>query len=100
MSANFALPPDAAVLGKSYEEMAPWDPDQRAMPLRLDRAPRILDNANLALFLASDESAYMSGVCIPSTDGGSHARVSIIFPQDLGQAGGSVLPENLEALRQ
>jgi hypothetical protein len=27
MSINFALPPEADVLGKSYEEMQPWDPD-------------------------------------------------------------------------
>ena len=36
MSVNFALPPEAEVLGKSYEEMAPWNPDNRAMPLRVD----------------------------------------------------------------
>ena len=60
MSVNFALQPEADVLGKSYEEMSPWDPDSRAMPLRLDRPPVIKDNAYLALFLASDESAYMS----------------------------------------
>ena len=36
MSINFAMPPDAEVLGKSYEEMTPWDPDKRAMPLRLE----------------------------------------------------------------
>jgi NAD(P)-dependent dehydrogenase (short-subunit alcohol dehydrogenase family) len=53
MSINFALPPEAEVLGKSYEEMNPWDPDQRAMPLRLDRPPNLQDNANLALFLTS-----------------------------------------------
>ena len=85
MSINFALPPDADVLGLSYEEMQPWDPDQRAMPLRLDRPPRLRDNANLALFLASDESAYMSGLTIQGADGGT-SRVAIIFPTDLGQS--------------
>ena len=86
MSVNFALPPEAEVLGKSYEEMMPWDPDHRAMPLRLNRPPVIRDNANLALFLASDESAYMSGQVIQSADGGNFARTSIIFPTDLGQS--------------
>jgi NAD(P)-dependent dehydrogenase (short-subunit alcohol dehydrogenase family) len=86
MSVNFALPPEAEVLGKSYEEMQPWDPDERAMPLRLNRPPVIRDNANLALFLASDESAYMSGQVIQSADGGNFARTSIIFPTDLGQS--------------
>ena len=86
MSVNFALPPEAEVLGKSYEEMAPWDPENRAMPLRLDRPPVIRDNANLALFLASDEAAYMSGQVIQSVDGGNFARTSIIFPTDLGQS--------------
>ena len=86
MSVNFALPPEAEVLGKSYEEMSPWDPDNRAMPLRLDRPPVLRDNANLALFLASDESAYMSGQTIQATDGGNFARTSIIFPTDLGQS--------------
>jgi NAD(P)-dependent dehydrogenase (short-subunit alcohol dehydrogenase family) len=86
MSINFALPPEAEVLGKSYEEMQEWDPDQRAMPLRLDRPPRLRDNAYLALFLVSDESAYMSGQTIQSVDGGTHARTSIIFPTDLGQS--------------
>lgn len=86
MSVNFALPPDAEVLGKSYEEMSPWNPDQRAMPLRLDRPPTIRDNTNLALFLASDESAYMSGQTIQATDGGTLSRTSIIFPTDLGES--------------
>ena len=86
MSVNFALPPEAEVLGKSYEEMTPWDPDNRAMPLRLERPPMLRDNANLALFLASDESAYMSGQTIQAADGGTFARTSIIFPTDLGQS--------------
>ena len=46
------------------------------------------------LFLISDESAYMSGVCLPATDGGNLARTSIIFPGDLGGEAG-VLPESL-----
>jgi NAD(P)-dependent dehydrogenase (short-subunit alcohol dehydrogenase family) len=86
MSINFALPPDAEVLGKSYEEMMPWNPDNRAMPLRLDRPPTLRDNANVALFLASDESAYMSGQTLHSADGGQFARTSIIFPTDTGES--------------
>ena len=87
MSVNFALPPDAEVLGKSYEEMSPWDPDKRAMPLRLNRPPTLRDNANVALFLASDESEYMSGQTLHSADGGQFARTSIIFPTDTGESG-------------
>ncbi len=51
-------------------------------------------NANAALFLVCDESASMSGVCLPATDGGNLARTSIIFPGDLGGAAG-VLPAAL-----
>ena len=86
MSVNFALPADAEVLGKSYEEMSPWNPDNRAMPLRLDRPPTIRDNANVALFLASDEAAYMSGHTLHAADGGQFCRTSIIFPTDLGKS--------------
>jgi NAD(P)-dependent dehydrogenase (short-subunit alcohol dehydrogenase family) len=98
MSINFALAPDAEVLGKSYEEMQPWDPDSRSMPLRLDRPPSLRDNANMALFLASDESAYLSGNTFQSTDGGTSARVAIIFPTDLGQSNditAGAIPEEL-----
>lgn len=100
MSINFALPPDAEVLGRSYEEMGPWDPDKRTMPLRLDRPPTLRDNANLALFLASDDSAYMSGQTVGSTDGGTFARVAIIFPTDLGSddlTEAMVLPDEIRA---
>lgn len=97
MSVNFAMGPEAEVLGKSYEEMAPWDPDKRAMPLRLEQPPVIRDNAYLALFLASDESRYMSGQTIASTDGGQFARTSIIFPTDLGgdDITAGVLPDEI-----
>jgi NAD(P)-dependent dehydrogenase (short-subunit alcohol dehydrogenase family) len=75
MSANFPLPPDAEVLGKSYEEMQDWDPASRPMPLDAQRPPTLRDNARLALFLASDDSAYMSGQCIAATDGATFARL-------------------------
>lgn len=100
MSVNFALPPEAEVLGKSYEEMAPWNPDNRAMPLRLNRPPTIRDNAHLALFLASDESAYMSGQTIQSVDGGNFARTSIVFPTDTGESDditAGAIPDDLRA---
>jgi NAD(P)-dependent dehydrogenase (short-subunit alcohol dehydrogenase family) len=80
MSANFILPADAPVLEKSHEEMAgEWIPEHSPIPLKLSRPPRILDNAYPALFLASDESMYISGVSLPTTDGGTLAQVAIPF---------------------
>ena len=80
MSANFILPHDAPVLGKSHEEMGgEWIPEHSPIPLKLNRPPQILDNAYPALFLASDESMYMSGVCLPTTDGGTLSTVAIPF---------------------
>jgi NAD(P)-dependent dehydrogenase (short-subunit alcohol dehydrogenase family) len=95
MSVNFALPPDAEVTGMSYEEAAltglgpmgelqgaAWDPHTMFPgPLKLDRPPSLQDNANVATFLASDDSQYMSGVVIASCDGGSFARTSIPIPE-------------------
>ena len=84
MSANFAGAVDDDPLEQSYEQLAgEWDKSSAVMPLRIDRPPMLRDSANLALFLASDESAYMSGVCIPATDGGTFARVALTFPGDL-----------------
>jgi NAD(P)-dependent dehydrogenase (short-subunit alcohol dehydrogenase family) len=83
MSPNFLLPPDADVVGRSYEESAgKWDPAVAPMPLKLARPPSLMDNARVALFLASDDSAYMSGVTVPATDGGTLSRVGIQFPDD------------------
>ena len=39
------------------------------MPLRIGRPPSLRDNAWPVIFLASDESAYMSGVFFPTADG-------------------------------
>ncbi|HEX5587532.1 MAG TPA: SDR family oxidoreductase [Acidimicrobiia bacterium] len=78
MSANFAGAATDDPLEKSYEEAAGgWDKSAAPMPLKLDRPPNMRDAANLALFLASDESAYMSGVCIPATDGATYAKVAL-----------------------
>jgi NAD(P)-dependent dehydrogenase (short-subunit alcohol dehydrogenase family) len=84
MSPNFLMPPDAPVVGQSYEEIAgPWNPTVSPIPLKVNRPPNLLDTAKVALFLASDDSAYMSGVCLPATDGGTLARVAIWFEEDL-----------------
>lgn len=84
MSANFMMDPDADVLGLSYEQAAVavqdgWDPRSSPLVLKLSRPPTLRDNANVALFLASDESAYMSGVVIPATDGGMLSRYGSEF---------------------
>jgi len=92
MSVNFAMPADAAVLGLSYEQASlagaevdgvpsVWDPQTMFPgPLKVNRPPALSDNAAVATFLASDDSTYMSGIVIPSCDGGSSARSSIPFP--------------------
>jgi NAD(P)-dependent dehydrogenase (short-subunit alcohol dehydrogenase family) len=88
MSVNFALPPETDALGMSYEEAAlaesgaTWDPHTMFPgPLKVGRPPSLADNAAVATFLASDDSVYMSGVVIPSCDGGSAARTSIPIPE-------------------
>ncbi len=80
MSANFALGPSDDVVGLSYEEAevaggTPWDPANFPGPLKLGRPPSLRDNAYGALYLASDETAYMSGVFFATTDGGSTSRI-------------------------
>jgi NAD(P)-dependent dehydrogenase (short-subunit alcohol dehydrogenase family) len=83
MSPNFFLGKGFPVVGQSYEEIAgPWDPSASPIPLKLNRPPGLRDNANVALFLASDDSAYMSGVCLPATDGGTLSRVAMFFPEN------------------
>jgi NAD(P)-dependent dehydrogenase (short-subunit alcohol dehydrogenase family) len=84
MSPNFLMPPGAPVVGQSYEEVAgPWNPTVSPIPLKLPRPPSLSDNAKVALFLVSDDSAYISGVTIGATDGGTLARVGMWFEEDL-----------------
>ncbi|TSD94162.1 SDR family NAD(P)-dependent oxidoreductase [Gordonia rubripertincta] len=86
MSPNFLMPAGSPVVGQSYEEVAgPWDPFVSPIPLKLNRPPSLVDNAKIALFLASDDSAYMSGQVIASGDGGTLSRVGMWFPEDLDQ---------------
>lgn len=89
MSVNFALPPETDPTGMSYEEAmmaeggGTWDPHTMFPgPLKVGRPPALSDNAAVASFLASDDSTYMSGVMIPSCDGGSFARTSIPIPEN------------------
>jgi NAD(P)-dependent dehydrogenase (short-subunit alcohol dehydrogenase family) len=86
MSINFALPLDAPVLNMSYEEFAlqqsgeTWNDDRFVGPLKkVGRPPSLKDNAAVATFLASDDSAYLSGLVIPACDGGNFAMTSIHF---------------------
>lgn len=82
MSPNFLMEPGAPVVGMSYEETAPWDPKVSPIPLKLNRPPSLSDNARAALFLASDDSEYISGLTLPITDGGTLSRVAMTFPED------------------
>ncbi len=82
------MPPGSPVVGQSYEQVAgPWDPAISPIPLKLERPPSLLDNAKVALFLASDDSQYLSGLVLPSTDGGTLARVGMWFAEDKGSPG-------------
>lgn len=84
MSPNFLMPPGTPVVGHSYEEVAgPWNPTVSPIPLKLQRPPSLEDNAKLALFLVSDDSAYISGATIGATDGGTLTRVGMWFDEDL-----------------
>lgn len=83
MSPNFILPEGSPVVGKSYEECQPeWKKEHSPIPLKRDRAPSLYDNARAALFLASDDCEFMSGVLLPPADGGTLSRVAIPFPDN------------------
>jgi NAD(P)-dependent dehydrogenase (short-subunit alcohol dehydrogenase family) len=60
----------AAALGIDREVLA----DRRAASVPTGHQGTAWDVANAALFLASDEAAFVSGVCLP-VDGGQSARV-------------------------
>jgi NAD(P)-dependent dehydrogenase (short-subunit alcohol dehydrogenase family) len=85
MSPNLFLGPGYPVIGKSYEEVETerdgrWNAEDSPIPLKLADPPRLRDNAYAALFLVSEESRYMSGVCLPATDGGLLSKVAMQLP--------------------
>ena len=84
MSANFMLPPDAPVLGLSYEEAEgqAYDASIGAAPLKVQSPPTLLDNALSVLFLVSDESRFISGQSLCPVDGGILANSAMNFPDD------------------
>lgn len=83
MSPNLLMDEDAPVVGQSYEETAgPWDAHSSPIPVKLGRPPSLRDNAFAALYLVSDEAAYVSGVVLPTTGGGTLARVAMKLPLD------------------
>lgn len=82
MSPNFMLPKEAPVVGQSYEETnESWSEQTSPIPLKVGRPPGLRDNAHVALFLASDDAAFVSGVSMPSTDGGTLVKVAMDFQE-------------------
>lgn len=88
MCVNFAMSPEDEPTAMSYEQAAlaetgdTWNPHTMFPgPLKLNRPPTLNDNAEVATFLASDASMYMSGANIASADGGNFARTSIPIPE-------------------
>ena len=98
MSPNFFLGDGYPVIGKSYEQLHPWDAAASPIPLKLDRPPGLRDNANAALFLISDDSSYMSGVLLPTTDGGTLSKVAMDFADNwVEQTLAAVIPPGAPA---
>ncbi|MGH3493686.1 MAG: SDR family NAD(P)-dependent oxidoreductase [Sciscionella sp.] len=75
MSANMARAPDAPLVDEDAED-ASWDPSRSLYVLAGPRPPKLIDHAHVALFFASDEAAWCSGVCMP-VDGATSAKMSI-----------------------
>jgi NAD(P)-dependent dehydrogenase (short-subunit alcohol dehydrogenase family) len=77
VSANFHQPPGSPVLDDDELEQR-WDPEESRYPLRMPRAPRLRDSALLALFLASDDAALISGQTI-AIDAALLSRIADAF---------------------
>jgi NAD(P)-dependent dehydrogenase (short-subunit alcohol dehydrogenase family) len=75
MSANLVLPPDAPLVDEDVLNEN-CDPAQSMYVLAGPRPPRLADHANVALFLASDDAAWCSGICMP-IDGATTNKAAI-----------------------
>jgi 3-oxoacyl-[acyl-carrier protein] reductase len=90
MSANMALPPDAPLVDEDAQDAA-WDPSQTLYVLATPRPPKLIDHANVALFLASDDAAWCSGVCLP-VDGATTGKAAIDISRKLASYAASAKP--------
>jgi NAD(P)-dependent dehydrogenase (short-subunit alcohol dehydrogenase family) len=83
--ANFLLPPGAPVVGEEErirrlaERGQGQSPGGLGTPLKMSRPAALEDIAQAALFFASDDSAYVTGVVLP-VDGGLTTRVAMGGP--------------------
>ncbi|ODU04608.1 MAG: hypothetical protein ABS81_09550 [Pseudonocardia sp. SCN 72-86] len=75
MSANMLLDRDAPQVDED-SQWKDWDPSTFYAPLWRDRPPRMIDHANVALFLVSPAAGYLTGVALAS-DGGMAAKAAV-----------------------
>jgi hypothetical protein len=75
MSANFIMAPDAPLVDEDANDAA-WKPEDSVYVLQTPRPPKLRDNANAALFLASDDAFWISGVCL-RIDGATTQKAAI-----------------------
>ena len=75
MSANFVLPAGAPLVDEDALDDQ-WNPADSVYVLATPRPPKLRDNANVALFLASDDAFWVSGVCMP-VDGATTKKAAI-----------------------
>lgn len=78
MSPNFQLGSEGPAIEGSYEEV--WQdklPPHYSYPLQIGRPAGLRDNAYAALFMISDESAFITGTSWPVTDGGTTSLVAL-----------------------
>lgn len=75
MSANMLLDPEAPQVDEATQ-WRNWDPSTFYAPLWRDHPPRMIDHANVALFLVSPAASYLSGLALPS-DGGMAAKAAV-----------------------
>jgi NAD(P)-dependent dehydrogenase (short-subunit alcohol dehydrogenase family) len=77
VSSNFHQAPGSPVVDDD-DLIQSWDQSGSLYPLKARRAPRLVDSAMLALFLASDESLFVTGQSMV-VDGGLLSRMADPF---------------------
>lgn len=90
MSANMVLDPNAPIVDEDRNDGA-WNPEDSLYVLHTNRPPKLLDHANVALFLVSDAAAWVSGVCMP-VDGATTIKASLDIGRKLGSYASQAAP--------